>query len=76
MSAIVLLVAGIFVALNIIVIMLKVKYNRISDAALDGTILVLLAWIFGGSFGGLVTATVASSVISLYLFIVPPKFDI
>ena len=76
MSAIVLLVAGIFVALNIIVIMLKVKYNRITDAALDGTILVLLAWIFGGSFGGLVTATVASSVISLYLFIVPPKFDI
>ena len=75
MSAIVTLIAGVFVAANIIVIMLKIKHDRIADAILDGTILILLAWIFGGSFAGLVTATVASSVISLYLLVIPPKLD-
>jgi len=76
MSGIVLLIAGVAVAANIIVIMLKIKYGRYTDALLDGLLLVTLAWVFGGSFAGLVTATISSSVISMYLLAQPAKFEL
>ena len=67
------LIAGVFTALNLIVIMLKIKRGRTLDAIVDGGLLVLLTFVFGGSITGLLTAVVASSIISMYLLAVPPK---
>ncbi len=69
------LIAGVFTALNIIVIMIKIKRNRVLDAIIDGGLLVTLTMVFGGSITGLLTAVVASSVISMYLLAVPPKMS-
>ena len=63
---------GIATAMNIAVIKMKIEKERYPDAILDATLLVVLAWIFGGSVTGLAVATVASAFISLYLFISPP----
>lgn len=70
--AIIVIVAGIFTALNLIVIMIKIKKGRMLDAFIDGGLLVLLTMVFGGSVTGLLTAVVASSVISMYLLVSPP----
>ncbi len=66
------LLFGLATAMNIAVIKLKVEKERYPDAILDATLLIILAWIFGGSVTGLAVATVASAFISLYLFISPP----
>ncbi len=69
-----LLVIGIIVALNIIIVMLKVRHSRTADAILDASLLLLVTIVFGGSYAGLVVATVASLIISIYLFLHPPIF--
>ncbi len=75
MSAIIIMIAGVFVALNLIVIMIKIKKDRWLDAIIDGSLLVILAWVFGGTITGLMTATVASSIISMYLLVSPPQIE-
>lgn len=75
MNGILLLIVGISVAINIMVIKVKIEKKRYLDAALDGTILGILTVVFGGSFNGLITATVASSVVSMWLWFVPPKIN-
>jgi hypothetical protein len=72
MGAMAIVVFGMFLAGNIAVLKWKLERERYADAALDATILVSLAWIFGGSITGLAIATIASTVISAYLFISPP----
>lgn len=67
------LVIGIAVAFNFLVIKAKFEHNRYSDAALDLILLVIISFLFAGSFGGLVVATVASAIISVYLYFYPPK---
>ena len=59
-------------AMNLAVLKFKLERGRNTDAALDATILVLLAWIFGGSITGLAVATIASAFISLYLLVSSP----
>ena len=61
-------------AFNILVIKHKLEHKRFEDGILDGTILVLLSLVFGGSYGGLVVATVTSLIISLYFLASPPAF--
>jgi hypothetical protein len=73
MDALMLLIIGIAAAINILVIKVKVEKKRYGDATMDGSILVLLSYVFGGTFNGLITATVASSVVSIYLWFFPPK---
>ena len=73
MNGIMLLIVGVAVAINILIIKVKLESKRVADALLDGTVLVALSFVFGGSFNGLITATVASSIVSLYLWKNPPK---
>lgn len=66
---------GIFVFLNIAVIKWKLEHQRAADAALDAAVLVLIGWVFSDSISGLMIGTIASSCMSLYLLVSPPKLD-
>ena len=72
-NGVLLLFMGVAVAINLIIIKIKIEGKRFFDAFLDGGVLVALSFVFGSSFSGLVTATVASSIVSLYLWKNPPK---
>ena len=74
-SASVILVMGFFTALNLMAIKWKLEHDRGADAGLDFTVLVVLAWLFGGTISGLAIATIASAIISLYLLVSPPRMD-
>jgi len=67
------LIIGIATAFNFIVLKMKVEQKRYEDATLDFITLVILSFIFGGSYAGMVVATVASAIISVYLYVSPPK---
>ena len=69
------LAMGIAAAFNVLIIKWKIENSRKVDAALDGSVLMLLAAIFGGTLGGMVIATIGSAVVSIYLLAFPPKFS-
>ena len=68
-----LLVIGIAVAFNMLVIKVKFERGRLADGSLDLFLLAVLSFLFMGSYAGLVVSTIASAIISIYLFIFPPK---
>lgn len=67
------LAIGIAVAFNFLVIKAKFEHSRFADASLDLFLLFIISFLFAGSFGGLVVATIASAVISIYLYFFPPR---
>ena len=67
------LIIGIAVAFNMLIIKYKFEKSRFADAFLDFLLLVVLSFLFMGSYAGLVVSTVASAIISIYLYFVPPK---
>lgn len=69
----VLLAVGVAVAFNLLVIKVKYDKGRYADALLDFGLLALIAVFFSGSFNALVTGTIASAIISVYLFFSPTK---
>lgn len=68
------LVIGIVTALNLIFVKVKFEKGRWEDGIFDLITLVLLTFVFSGSYAGLVVATITSLIISIYLFFSPPKF--
>lgn len=66
-------IIGIATAFNFLILKWKFEHDRYADAFLDILTLTVLSFLFSGSYGGLVVATVASAIISLYLLAVPPK---
>jgi len=68
------IIMGLAAAFNILVIFKKIELKRYQDATFDSAFLVLLTLVFGGSLGGMMVATVASAVISLYFLFNEPKF--
>lgn len=68
------MIIGVATALNLIFIKVKFEKGRWSDAIFDLFTLILLAVVFSGSYSGVVVATITSLIISIYLFISPPKF--
>lgn len=64
---------GLAVAANIIFILFKYEKKRYTDCTLDFILLVLVTMVFSKSYGALVVGTVASLMISIYLYIKPPK---
>jgi len=73
MSGIQILIVGLAVAFNVLIIKYKLEKSRYFDAGLDAATLVLLSLLFAGSLGGLQIATVASAIVSIYLWYNPPK---
>jgi uncharacterized protein (DUF983 family) len=66
-------IMGTAVAFNVLIIKWKLEHDRLSDALLDGFILVILSFVFMGTISGLMVGTVASAVVSLFLLASPPK---
>jgi hypothetical protein len=56
--------------------MWKFRRGRTADALTDASLLALITVVFSGTFGALVVGTIASAVISIYLFISPPRWSI
>lgn len=69
-----LLIIGVVTFLNLLFIKVKYERKRYEDAFFDLALLVLLSLVFGGSFSGLVVATVTSLLLSIYFFFSPPTF--
>jgi hypothetical protein len=67
------IILGLVTAANIIFILFKYEKARYADATMDLFLLVVVGIVFGGSYAGLVVGTIASLVISVYLYIKPPK---
>jgi len=67
------LAMAVSVATNIIFVKWKIERERYSDAILDGLIFAMLIFIFARTVTGLSIATMASSIVSVYLFFSPPK---
>ena len=57
-----------------LIIKIKVERKRYQDAIFDLSLMAILAFLFSGSFGGMVVAMVASFSVSLFLLASPPKF--
>lgn len=68
------ILVGILVFFNLVFVIWKFERGRYADASLDTFLLILVAIFFSGSYGALVVGTIASALVSLYLFISPPKF--
>lgn len=75
LSAGMIFILGLALFFNIAVIKLKLERERYADATLDGVVLVGLAWFMGGTLNGMILATVASAMFSIYLWISPPQVD-
>jgi hypothetical protein len=67
------IIVGLAVAFNFWIIKVKFERKRYLDALLDLFVLTFISFLFAGSFGGLIVATVASAIISVLLYIFPPK---
>ena len=67
------ILVGVAVFFNIAFIKWKFDRKRYADAGLDLTLLVIVMILFSGSYGALVVGTLASALISIFLFFSPPK---
>lgn len=67
------LIIGVALAFNIIVILLKFKFNRKQDALIDAVLLTLVTIVFSGSEKALIIGTIGSALVSIYLLISPVK---
>lgn len=67
------LIIGLAAAFNFLVIKWKIEKRRFEDAILDAILLLALSFMFGGTLGGMVIATIGSAVVSVSLFLKPPK---
>lgn len=67
---------GLAVALNIIIVIWKLKSkHRKLDGFIDGTLLILVAILFSGSTSLLIIGTIGSAIVSLYLLISPIRIN-
>lgn len=66
-------IMGIALAFNLLVIKWKYEKGRLGDATLDAACLFLITTFFSGTYSALVVGTIASAIISVYLYIFPPK---
>ena len=68
------LIVGLAVALNVIVVIWKLKRpKRRLDGIIDGILLILVAGLFSGSTALLIIGTIGSAFISLYLLMFPVR---
>lgn len=64
---------GLAVAANVLFVLFKYERKRYPDATLDFILLIVIAILFSGSYGALVVGTIASLIISIYLYANPPN---
>lgn len=71
MGAVGFLLIGLAVSFNFIVILRKWKLKRYFDTFVDLSILAIMCVLFCGTFSALVTGTLASMFVSMYLYFNP-----
>ena len=71
MNGITFILLGLAVSFNFIVILRKWKLHRYFDASMDLTILAIICFLFCGTFSALVTGTIASMFVSIWLYFNP-----
>ena len=67
---------GVVTFFNLIILKIKFEKERWADLAMDIGSIIILNVLFGGTLTGMTIAMIASFLISLYLLIWPPKFNI
>lgn len=68
-----LILVAIAVVMNVVFIKWKYSKGRYADATLDLALMLGIMFLFHGSFSALAVGTIASAMISIYLFFSPPK---
>lgn len=71
MNGLTFILLGLAVSFNFIVILRKWKLKRYFDTIVDLTILVVVCFLFCGTFSALVTGTIASMFVSIWLYFNP-----
>ena len=71
MNGLTFIMLGIAVAFNFIVILRKWKLKRYFDSTVDCSILAIICFLFSGTFSALVTGTLASAAVSIWLYFNP-----
>lgn len=71
-----LLFGGLAVALNVIIILVKVQKGKVLNSILDASFLLGVLNVFSGSYAAMMVGTWASLAFSAFLFIKPPKFTL
>ena len=66
-------IIGVVTFFNFLVLKLKFENKRYMDVGLDLLCLIILSNIFGGTISGMTVAMIASCLLSIYLYIFPPK---
>lgn len=66
------LIIGIVVAANIVFVFFKFDKKRTLEAFVDLALLIIVTIVFSGSYGALVVGTIASLLVSIYLYARPP----
>ena len=67
-------------AFNFVIIMHKMRHERVFDGVIDFIAMVILGSVFGGTLGGMTIAMISGALISVYLWfqpfriIIPVKF--
>ena len=69
-------VMGIATALNVIVVVWKLRNGRAVDGIVDGILLAGIMYVFMGSVSGLQMGTIGSAMVSIYLLFDPIKVDL
>ena len=67
-------IIGFAVFFNIAFIKWKFDRARYLDAGLDTLLMIGVMILFSGSYSALVVGTIASALVSIFLFFSPPKF--
>lgn len=68
------LILGLVVAVNFIIVKMKLDRKRWEDAVFDIAVLLIIMALFSGSYAGLIVGSVASLFMSLFFFASPPTF--
>ena len=58
-------------ALNLIIIIVKIKKGRYFDTLVDASAMVTLGSVFGGTLGGMTIAMISGALITIYLWFQP-----
>lgn len=69
-------IMGIATALNVIVVLWKLRNDRILDGIIDGALLAAVMYVFMGSVSGLQMGTIGSAMVSIYLLLDPIEVNI
>jgi len=76
MGSFAILMAGIAMAGNLIVVLIKLQKGDTTNAVIDASVLGAVMWLFSGSLGALVIGAVASAIFSVYLLAKPVEKDL